>query len=206
VESKGQIFIGPDNGLFSFAVGEEFQAWELRNSNLFLADPGKTFHGRDVFAPAASHIAAGISSSEFGPSLSKLTRLPTPRLKMPAPGSLQGEVLYADRFGNLLTSLGRFVPVEKGLFSFAPWIREVGTGIVREAREMQFRSVDHRLFLPNGDSLDWVSTFAGVPANGCAFLVGSSGLLEIVANRESAAQLLGMQRGDQVTLRSRGDA
>lgn len=205
VNSKDQIFIGPDNGLFTFLLGDKYQAWELRNPQLALPGPGKTFHGRDIFAPAAAYAANGIPAPEFGPSAGPLICLPPAHLSSPAPETLQGEVLYPDRFGNLLTSLGRFVALSEGFYKFDPWISGIGTGAVQEASKVRFQMKDSRLSLPDSTTLHWVATFAEVPSDGCAFLVGSSGLLEIVACQRSAAQILDLHPGEKVTLRLQGE-
>src|SRR3990170_218256 len=98
------VYIGPDNGIFTFILGEEYQAWEIRNPDYALPEPGITFHGRDIFSPAAAHIAQGVSPYDFGPSIYNLFLLPNPVLEYPSAGILNGEILFADHFGNLLTS------------------------------------------------------------------------------------------------------
>ena len=69
-EKDGHLFVGPDNGIFSllFARGEA-RAWEITNKRFMGAASSGTFHGRDIFAPAAAYLSAGISPSEFGPVL-----------------------------------------------------------------------------------------------------------------------------------------
>lgn len=201
VETGARTFVGPDNGLISFVLEDDYQAWELRNPRFALPNPGTTFHGRDLFAPAAAYLASGVAGPEFGPPATGLTRLPGPRLDLSDPKSLRGEVLFADRFGNLLTSLGQFLGQADSSFELKPWLLKASMGVSLP----RFRLEDYRLFLPAGESLGWANTFAEVPPDDCAFLVGSSGLLEIVAFRRSAAELLGLHPGDTVTLQSRGE-
>jgi hypothetical protein len=207
VESENRTFIGPDNGLFSFVLGGDYQAWELRNPRLALPSPGNTFHGRDIFAPAAAHAASGIPGSEFGPAAAPLSRLPAPLLDSSASQMLRGEVLFPDRFGNLLTSLGQFVPLAGGTYELQPWLRagSATNKAGQEKRLLRFHPAFTRLYLPGGESLQWVTTFAEAPPGGCAFLVGSSGLLEIVAFQRSAAEILGLRSGNEITLRSLGE-
>jgi S-adenosylmethionine hydrolase len=192
LNAKGRSFVGPDNGVFSYLLEEGFEAWRLTNPDLALARPGRTFHGRDLFAPAAAHASRGIPGPQFGDPVAELVRLPDPILDSPAPGVLRGEILHADRFGNLLTSLGKFRQASQGLWQLQPWVQDT------PLQPMELRA--EHVQLPNGDTLAWVSTFAQVPRNQCAALVGSSGLIELVANQESAAELLKLERGQEISL------
>lgn len=192
VEEKKYTFIGPDNGLFTFVLGEDFRAREIQNPAFFLPHPSSTFHGRDIFAPAAAQAALGTDISAFGPPVFDPVCLEAPRLESPAKGRLEAEVLFADRFGNILTSLGRFYKQEGNILRLKPWIGEAG--------EQDFNTLNTVLQLPNGDRLPLVETFSRVPFGECATLVGSSGLLEIVANRQSAVEILKLEQGSPITL------
>jgi len=80
LECGGQIFIGPDNGLFSYLTyKKDYAAWELSNPNFQQKNTAYTFHGRDIFAPAAAHTALGRQGAEFGDKLSEILLLPQPR-------------------------------------------------------------------------------------------------------------------------------
>jgi S-adenosyl-L-methionine hydrolase (adenosine-forming) len=193
LQTLDHTYVGPDNGLFTFLLNERFQAWELRNPKFALQNPGATFHGRDIFAPAAAHVAQGVHGSAFGPILTNPISLPHPHLSSPTSGVLMGEVLHADRFGNLLTSLGQFRRLEEDTLLLVPWLPNVSEGYFYLDRV--------RLYLPNGTILEWAITFADVPANSCAAIVGSSGLVEIVANRQSAAEILSLENGELVTIK-----
>jgi S-adenosylmethionine hydrolase len=192
LDNGRQRFIAPDNGVLSFILGEKPQAWEITNPQLALPHPGTTFHGRDIFAPAAAHASLGVLSPGFGATLSDLQLLPLPQLSAPSPGILQGQILHADRFGNLLTSLGKFRRNAKQL-QFTPWVGALPS----------FSTLPGsiQLGLPNGIILPWAKTFAEIPTGQAAVILGSSGLLEIVANRQSAANLLNLQADEPVTLR-----
>jgi S-adenosylmethionine hydrolase len=192
LEVGGRCYIGPDNGIFSFLLDKDFQAWELKNPSLALPDPGKTFHGRDIFAPAAAHAALGVTGPEFGPPIKNPIRLPAPQLNSPSPGALNGQVLFADHFGNLLTSLGCFQPITEAQYRLVPWVGSLP--------EMVISTQGAYLALPGGGRLPWVYTFAEIPQKECAFLVGSSGLLEIVTNRQSATRTLDLHGGEIVSL------
>jgi len=192
LQTRGYTFVGPDNGLFTFVLGKNTQAWELRNPRLILSNPGMTFHGRDIFAPAAGHAARGVPGPEFGPPISDWRLIPVPELDSPSPGIIHGQILHADHFGNLLTSLGRFNPRPDDRLDFRPWVGRA------PRRQIDLRH--SRLQLPDGKTLPGASTFAQIPEGACAALVGSSGLIEIAANRQSAANLLNLHGGEPVTL------
>jgi S-adenosyl-L-methionine hydrolase (adenosine-forming) len=105
----GRLFVGPDNGLLLPAaerLGGVEAAVELVNEELRLRPVSATFHGRDVFAPAAAHLARGVSLAEFGPAvaLEELTRLELPQPDV-GRSRLRATVLYVDRFGNVQLNL-----------------------------------------------------------------------------------------------------
>ena len=201
VQSGGQSFVGPDNGLFTFILGDQFQAWELSNPEFALPEPGTTFHGRDIFAPAAAYAALEAPGADFGPAITDLVKLPRPALEAVPNGALHGEILYADRFGNLLTSLGRFRWLNSAQARFYPWLplepSPAGKPIATE-----YPLTDMIIELPNGTILPWAHTFAELSGDNCGFLLGSSGLLEIVANRKPASDLLGLNAGQTIILQS----
>ena len=192
IQSNDQIFVGPDNGLFTFVLDAVSQVWRIQNPKLGLPDLGNTFHGRDIFAPAAAHAAKGIPKPEFGDSLLDLELIALPILESPSPGVLRGQILHTDRFGNLVTSLGKFTPEGTDGFNFNPW--------VRETHQYRLTLQNARLSLPSGNELSWSQTFAEIPSNCCGVIIGSTGLLEIVANRQSAANLLNLGSGEIITL------
>lgn len=107
LEVEGHRFVGPDNGLFSFPLRHaEVEAHPVRavvldRPAVQAARVSATFHGRDVFAPVAGHLAAGRTLDEVGSPIDPASLV---RLGLRAGGS-RGEVLHVDRFGNLVTSL-----------------------------------------------------------------------------------------------------
>lgn len=186
-------FIAPDNGVLSFVGGEDTKAWEVSNPVLAIPNPGATFHGRDIFAPAAAHASLGVGASQFGVPIQELEMLAFPCLEMPNPTKLNGQILYPDRFGNLLTSLGKFTWSNNNHMEFHPWVGNITPfSVAPESFHME---------LQDGKLLPWAKTFADIPPGDCAVLLGSSGLLEIVANRQSAANLLNLRSDEPVTLR-----
>ncbi|HLG71436.1 MAG TPA: SAM-dependent chlorinase/fluorinase [Chloroflexota bacterium] len=98
-------FVGPDNGLFTPWLPGEV-AVELTAPEFRLPEVSATFHGRDVFAPAAAHLAAGVPLEKLGPKLADSVRLDPPRPRTAQDGTIQGEVVYVDHFDNLITNIG----------------------------------------------------------------------------------------------------
>jgi S-adenosyl-L-methionine hydrolase (adenosine-forming) len=96
IEAAGQYFVGPDNGVFSMVMARErHRARAISNEKYFHHPVSRTFHGRDVFAPAAAHIASGVSAARIGRLISDPVSLDLSRPR----------VLHIDRFGNIVTSL-----------------------------------------------------------------------------------------------------
>ena len=111
LSSTGSVFVGPDNGLLVPAAkdgGKIEHAFELLNEEFLLSPVSMTFQGRDVFAPAAAHIANGVDPAELGPELavSDLVDLEIPDAWV-HDDHLHGEVLQVDRFGNLQLNFAR---------------------------------------------------------------------------------------------------
>jgi S-adenosylmethionine hydrolase len=195
IEAGDYKYIGPNNGLFSYTVGENFSAWSLRSSTYQLKNRSATFHGRDIFAPAAAYTANGVLGNEFGSSIRDLIRLPSPKLHIES-GSILGEVIYIDHFGNLLTSLGKFSQSNSRQYQFVPWLPGL--------EDLGFKDAFHidqvKAQLPSGEQISWVCTFADIPEGECSILVGSTGLIEIAANNNSAQVLTGLTKGAFINL------
>jgi S-adenosylmethionine hydrolase len=100
VEAAGQYFVGPDNGIFGMVMArEKFRARAISNEEYFRHPVSRTFHGRDIFAPVAAHLAAGVAASRMGGPIRDPAQLDL--------GRDEGEarVLHVDRFGNIVTNL-----------------------------------------------------------------------------------------------------
>jgi S-adenosylmethionine hydrolase len=105
----GRLHVGPDNGLLLLAVdllGGVDGAWQLANERYMVTPVSRTFHGRDIFAPAAAHLAAGVDPGELGPAVAAgdLVRLEVPRPQV-RPSLLHATIMLVDRFGNLQLNL-----------------------------------------------------------------------------------------------------
>jgi len=110
-DASGRIYVGPDNGLLVPAAekqGGVADAWQLSNPRYMLDPVSRTFHGRDVFSPAAAHLAVGLDPAELGPAVEPDSLV---RLELPEPevGSARigATVLYVDRYGNVQLNLSR---------------------------------------------------------------------------------------------------
>ena len=104
VQTNRCIFVAPDNGVLSLALAGEspLRAVELADPQYRLPSPSATFHGRDIFAPAAAHLARGASLADFGPPVTNLVSLSWPHPEPQQDGSFLVRVLYVDRFGNIV--------------------------------------------------------------------------------------------------------
>jgi len=101
VQAGGATFVGPDNGLLHPAASERGinRIVALTKGEYHLPRVSRTFHGRDIFAPVAGHLARGVAAEDFGPVLSEMKTLPLATASRDANGVV-GEVVHVDRFGN----------------------------------------------------------------------------------------------------------
>ncbi len=105
IKTNKLVFVGPDNGLFSFLGRREIsKIIEIRNSKYILPDASDTFHARDVFAPVAAYLALGVIPEEFGPAINDMIRIKPPGYRKTSQG-IAGTVIYIDHFGNLVSSI-----------------------------------------------------------------------------------------------------
>ena len=176
VEMSGQFFVAPDNGVLSMIFArEKAKVRHIANDRYFLHPVSRTFHGRDVFAPSAAHLAAGITPGQFGPRIEDYLRL---TFDQPVPAGKKvwmGAVLSVDRFGNIITNfhMDAFPQVKTRAFELKLGTRKIT-----------------RLAL----------TFTECEPGELFALVGSSGFLEVAIKEGSAAKLLGCGSGAPVRL------
>lgn len=166
-----QTFVGPDNGLFSLIAPADAprEIREISNPDYVTPDPHPTFHGRDVFAPVAAHLSAGKSFEGVGPAIEDPVTLSMPEVRS-SPQGLEGEVMYVDRFGNVVSTIGA------------------------ELIDGQVAAV-----LIGEYATDGINRFFGeVPEGHLLALINSFGLLEIAINRGNAAEELEVAIGDRV--------
>jgi len=188
--------VGPDNGLFSWILDPAVpvEAVELDPARLSPGALSATFHGRDLFAPAAARLAVTQTLADLGRPLAEIVRLPPPRLEA-IPAGLRGEVLWIDGFGNAVTSLGRLRAAGESLEFSAAW-----QGL--PPRTLRLSAV--RVELPSGATLPLARTFGDVPAGEPLAYVGSDGLVEVGVHAGRADQRFNLSPGQTVTLRLEG--
>ena len=189
-------FVGPDNGVFSYVMANEpvEAVVELSDPHYRLLQVSHTFHGRDVFAPAAAHLAAGVPIEALGPPVLDPVTFPPPRLEV-SPDTITGEVLHADHFGNVITSIGKLAWSEDVL-ALEPAFHEV-----KDERQMRFKATKATVVVAGQEINGVFRTYAEVEPGAVLALVGSEGYLEIAVREGSAAQKLGLHTGDTVELR-----
>lgn len=176
LQIQNQFFVGPDNGIFSL-IGEDFgyNAVKLENSAYWRDDHSNTFHGRDIFAPVAAHLANGTPLEELGPPLEKLV---TYRWAIPISDKdgIQGWIVHIDRFGNLISNIPSSLIEET-----------IGKSRVK-------------IYVGNSILDEIVPTFGAVPDGEPAAYIGSSDKLEIAINKGNAQQMLSVEKGAQVSI------
>ncbi len=176
VEAGGQFFIAPDNGVLSMIYeAAPHKVRVISNPKLMSKTVSRTFHGRDVFAPAAAHLARGARPATFGKLIHDYVRWPALKPERVTHNTYAGTILKVDHFGNLITNLhiDHFAAVKT-----RPFELRVGLQRIR------------RLAL----------TYSETAIGEVFAIVGSSGYLEIAANQASAAKLLGCSAGAPVEL------
>jgi S-adenosylmethionine hydrolase len=141
LQTGGRYFVGPDNGLFSYPLANakatratDAQAVMLDNPRYFPPAPSMTFHGRDIFAPAAGWLAAGVPLDQLGQALAtdSLSRLELPRPEW-RPNTLAAHIVHIDHFGNILTDVEG--PWARAVFTApAPILTIAGRSITARAR------------------------------------------------------------------------
>jgi S-adenosylmethionine hydrolase len=188
VESAaGQLLVGPDNGVLSLAwdrLGGPTRAVEVTSPAVLLPSVSKTFQGRDVFAPAAAHLAAGMPLDDLGPDVDPagLTHLRLPAAE-PDDGMLTCRVLGVDRFGNVQLNAREQDLEAAGLADMSDF----------DIRTVWQTVPVHR-----------AATFGQIPDGGLGLVVDSRGWLAVVKNGGSASGSLRLGLGDPVVIERQG--
>ncbi len=171
VRSGAQWLVAPDNGLAA-AIAPIDQVVQLDWRRMGVAEPSHTFHGRDLFAPAAARLAAGWVARDFGPEVEpdSVVSCPLPE-PVGTPTGWYATIVHADRFGNLITNVsGEEAPP---------------TAVARYA---------------TGSAARRVHTYSQAADGEVVLLTGSSGLFELAVNCASAEERTGLRRGDSVEI------
>jgi S-adenosylmethionine hydrolase len=185
-------FLGPDNGVLSYIVKEGFhgepemsgdsqvgvphgyRAYRLTNPEFWLHPVSSTFHGRDIFAPAAAHLSLGVQEDSLGEEIGRLTYLPTKQPQWSG-DTLAGQVVHVDRFGNLIT--------------------DIPATLLSEGRPITIGIRGHYI---SGLS----QSYAG--GEWLLAIVGSNDTLELSVRNGNAAHSLGAKVGEAVSVRRAG--
>ena len=172
IRTRQAIFLGPDNGVLSWAVREEdhLEIRSMENSEFFLPHLSATFHGRDLFAPAAGWLAARREFAELGPVLADFQRTNWPGPIRVREG-WKTEVIHVDTYGNAITALP--------------------AGSARAARYA---------LLPGGTRIPFGHFYAAVPRGSPLAIIGSSGFVELAVNQGDAAGEFRLRAGSEVLI------
>jgi S-adenosylmethionine hydrolase len=172
-EAAGYYFLAPDNGLLSFILNADTLArvTQISNPEFTAAHPGSTFHGRDIFAPAAAHLSRGAAPAGFGPGITDHVCVFEGKPNISEQG-IEGRVIHIDRFGNVVTNL---TPDDLP----TKFIVEIGDTVVER----------HRKFYAEAETSEVFSIW------------GSAGYLEISVREGSAKDMLGAQTGQKILVK-----
>lgn len=175
LEGRRQFFVGPDNGLFSEALkaGSLKKAWRITGvPEEFRCHEATTFDGRDLFTPTAVLLFKGEDKGNFLEALNlkslKLAELSLPQASVADDGTISGEIIYFDRFGNAATNIHR----------------SLLSGSARSYRATA-----------GGHQLGWASHYEEIPKSAAGLLFNSQGFVEVAACRQSAKDLLKLKLG-----------
>ncbi|MCA9251886.1 MAG: SAM-dependent chlorinase/fluorinase [Phycisphaerales bacterium] len=185
-----QTVIAPDNGIISL-VHQAYKIDEARiinNPHIALSQVSNTFHGRDIMAPAAAHLAKGAGFNELGPATNHVEVLQSVKPKIKSAAKIEGQVIYIDHFGNLLSNIrGRDLEAmsdDGGEFLVSICGSESG---LRSIGKLQ-------------------KTYANVPAGDLVSIVSSGGFVEIAVHLGNAQERLGSEIGHPVVVERNRDS
>jgi S-adenosylmethionine hydrolase len=178
IQTKNGYFIGPDNGVLALAAkGQGIEhIYRIGNPKFMLPKISNTFHGRDIFAPAAAHLANGTPPSEFGPEIHKIV-MPKYAEIAKRRNTLTGEIMRIDGFGNIITNL-----------------REKHCELMGIKKTVKIKLKNTRL------ELKLCKAYSEVKARQPLAIIGSHNFLEISINQGNAAENFQTRVGDKVTL------
>lgn len=178
VRTRRHIFVAPDNGILSLVCERErsVEAWHVTADHYFLKPVSNTFHGRDVFAPVAAWLSKGVEPEKLGEPVADYVKFAYPKADRLQNGGVRGVVIKVDQFGNLITNIS---PGDAaGLFAPDP----PPFHLTINQQEVTRLCTSYSMGKPG-------EIFA---------IAGSSGFIEIVQNRTSAAETLRAARGTEV--------
>ena len=183
-EIDGQVFVAPDNGVLThlLATAGRTQVRHLVAREYWRDPVCSSFHGRDIFAPVAGHLAAGVAAARFGPEIGDPVLLEIPRPTVDAAGAIRGTVVWVDRFGNCTTNIAQAA---------------IGSLVERGGGRIRV----HAAGRPLGSLVGW---FGAVPPGEAGAIVGSAGYVELFCNQGDLARRWALAPGDPVALEADG--
>jgi len=177
-EAAGHRFVAPDNGVLTmlYDAVPAHEVREITASRYFRQPVSRTFHGRDIFAPVAAHLASGLAAAEVGKQIEDYLRFDFAKPVCTKPKTWVGTILKVDRFGNLVTN-----------FDSEGWVRLAAEPFeMRVGRHLVTRMASHYAEANTGELF---------------VIEGSAGFLEVSLNRGRAAETAGARSGDMLELR-----
>jgi S-adenosylmethionine hydrolase len=177
VATQNHYFVGPDNGLFSMVYKKEkdfFSVTHITAEHYFLKKDSATFHGRDVFAPVAGWLSKGIPVSHFGAEIDDFMNIHLPEPGRPSRNTIEGEVMYIDRFGNAITN--------------------ISSDLLRDS----LNGGERLRIVLKGNVVSFRNCYSEVEDKDLYCLINSCGLLEFFIFRGNAAESFGIRIGDIV--------
>jgi len=179
IKCRRQVFVGPDNGIFSWICEREreYRAFNVTDEKFFRQPVSATFHGRDVFAPIAAVLSAGTTIEELGPPLQDFVRLAPLTPSTLDDQTIEGRIIHIDCFGNYITNL-----------------------TPNDLREDMF-DCGAKITINNYDIVAFHHYFADANDGEPFCYFGSAGFLEIAATNSSAQELLKAHRGQAIQFR-----
>ncbi|MEM1581311.1 MAG: S-adenosyl-l-methionine hydroxide adenosyltransferase family protein [Candidatus Bathyarchaeia archaeon] len=183
VETERNFFVGPDNGILIPSAQREGikHIYVIRNPKFMLGDISRTFHGRDIFSPAAAYLAKGVPPSEFGPEIFDpvIPGFARPRI---SGREIEGEIVHVDDFGNLITNITSDDLKSLGI--------EEGNMLIVELGRKKFK-------------IKLSTAYNEAQINNPLTIIGSCGFLEISVNRGDASKFFGVNVGEKILVSKR---
>lgn len=171
VAARGRKFVAPDNGLLTDALRDvDYTAVEITNRRYFGPRESSTFHGRDIFGPVAAYLSLGVPLAELGPAASELALIEKPNA-LTVGGSVHGQIVHIDRFGNLVTDLS---------------LADIPPKFLLDVSGVTVRAI--------------CSAYAEMPRGELFLINGSSGRIEISLREASAAEFTGAAVGQKFVI------
>ncbi len=167
------IFVAPDNGIASLAAGKEHknpEVFEINNEKYFLKDVSCTFHGRDIFAPVGAFLSKGVKPKKIGPRINEYKKIDIPEIKTEGKRA-EASVIHIDKFGNAVTN--------------------IDTSLTNSIARLHVKE----------NTIEKISKSYEEGCSGETIAIpGSTGFLEISVNKQNAAEILGIGKGEKIVL------